>query len=51
MCEKCIVIDAKIDHYHCLSRFVTDQAALEGIKQLIAQMKAKKAVLHPDQAV
>jgi hypothetical protein len=49
VCEKCIEIDAKIDHYHRLSGWITDQPTLDGIKKLIAQMEAEKLALHPGQ--
>lgn len=49
MCEKCIEIDAKIEHYQRLSSMVTDQATLDAIKKLVKQMKAEKVTLHPEQ--
>ena len=48
MCEKCIEIDGKIEHYRRLSPGVTDQATLDGIKELREQLKAQKAALHPE---
>jgi hypothetical protein len=48
MCEKCVEIDEKIEHYQRLSSGVTDQPTLDGIKELIAEMSARKAALHPD---
>ena len=47
MCEKCVAIDGKIEHYQNLSSLVTDQRTLDAIKQLIAQMEAEKQTLHP----
>lgn len=47
MCEKCVEIDAKIERYERLSRFITDQPALDGVKQLLEQLNAEKAALHP----
>jgi hypothetical protein len=49
MCEKCIEIDGKIDHYRRLSSWITDQPTLDAIKQLIEQMKAEKVAHHPEQ--
>ena len=49
MCDKCVEIDGRIEHYRRLSSGVTDQATLYGIKKLIEQMKARKAALHPEQ--
>jgi hypothetical protein len=49
MCDKCAEIDGKIEHYQQLSSRITDQATLDGIKQLIERMKAQKTALHPEQ--
>jgi hypothetical protein len=49
MCDKCTQLDAKIEHYERLSFRLTDQLALDGIKELIERMKAEKAALHPKQ--
>ena len=48
MCEKCVEMNAKIDQYQRLSRGVTDQATIDGIEQLIAEMRAQKVALHPE---
>jgi hypothetical protein len=50
MCEKCVEIDGKIEHYRQLSGLITDQPTLDGIKRLIEQMEAEKQALHPEQA-
>jgi hypothetical protein len=50
MCDKCVELDGKIEHYQSLSSRITDQPTLDGIKQLIERMKAQKATLHPEQA-
>jgi hypothetical protein len=47
MCEKCIEIDAKIERYQHLSRWITDQPTLDAIKKLTEDLKTEKAVLHP----
>jgi hypothetical protein len=49
MCEKCVEIDSKIEHYQRMASRMTDQAMLDGIKQLIDRMQAEKAALHPEQ--
>jgi hypothetical protein len=49
MCEKCIEIDDKIDHYRGLANGITDQPTIDGIKELIEGLKAQKAALHPEQ--
>jgi len=50
MCDKCVELDGKIEHYQRLSAGVTDQLTLDGIKKLIEGMKAQKAALHPEQS-
>jgi hypothetical protein len=50
MCDKCIELDGKIEHYQFLSSRITDQAMLNGIRELIESMTAKKTALHPEQA-
>lgn len=42
MCEKCVEL------YQRLASRLTDQAMLDGIKELIEQAKAQKATLHPE---
>ena len=50
MCDKCVDLDGKIEHYQRLARMIIDQPVLDGIKQLIAQLNAEKTALHPEQA-
>jgi hypothetical protein len=49
MCERCVELDAKIDHYLELARMITDQAILDGIAKSIDKANAEKAALHPEQ--
>jgi hypothetical protein len=49
MCEKCVEIDRKIEHYRILASGVTDQPTLDGIEQLIEGMIAQKVALHSEQ--
>jgi hypothetical protein len=49
MCDKCVELDSKIEHYRRLSAGITDQPTLDGIKNLIEEMNAQKAALHPEQ--
>jgi hypothetical protein len=48
MCDKCVELNGKIEHYQRMSSRITDQSTLDGIKELIAKMKAQKATLHPE---
>jgi hypothetical protein len=50
MCEKCLEIDEKTERYRSIASRITDQAALDAIKELTGRMQAQKDVLHPEQA-
>jgi hypothetical protein len=49
MCDKCVEIDGKIEHYRRIASRMEDRAMLDGIKELIAGLQAEKAALHPGQ--
>jgi hypothetical protein len=49
MCEKCVELDSKIEHYRLLASRLTDQPLLDGIKELIERMQVQKAAFHPEQ--
>jgi hypothetical protein len=49
MCDKCVELDGKIEHYQRMASRITDQLTLDAIKELIARMKAQKAELHSEQ--
>jgi beta-phosphoglucomutase-like phosphatase (HAD superfamily) len=50
MCDECVELDSKIEHYRFMASRVTDQPPLDGIKELIERMQAQKLALHPEQA-
>ncbi|MDB5604085.1 MAG: hypothetical protein JWP25_985 [Bradyrhizobium sp.] len=47
MCDKCAELDSKIEHYERLASRIADQPTLDGIKELIEQMKAKRPRYTP----
>jgi hypothetical protein len=49
MCEKCIEIDKRIERYRRILRLISDQITIEQSKELIADLQAQKASLHPEQ--
>jgi hypothetical protein len=49
MCDKCDELDRKIEHYNRISGSINDQLTIDRIKELVEQMWALKAALHPDQ--
>ncbi len=48
MCEKCDVIDKTIERYRQVQRTILDQVTVERAKELIAELQARKAALHPE---
>ena len=48
MCEKCIELDKKIEHYRQLAERVRDPLLTEGVGQLIEEIEAQKAAFHPE---
>ena len=49
MCEKCVEIDGRIDHYGILESRTTDPVLIDGIKELIERLHDLKVALHPEQ--
>jgi hypothetical protein len=49
MCDKCVELDGKIAHYERLSKSISDQLTIDRINELVKQIKAQKAALHPEQ--
>jgi hypothetical protein len=46
MCDKCVELDKKIEHYERIAVSITDQFTIDRIKMLIEELRAKKAALH-----
>ena len=49
MCDKCIELDKKIEHYERLASGMVDALTLERIRELVREMTEQKAALHPDE--
>jgi hypothetical protein len=49
MCDQCAPLDKKIEHYQKLLLGIADQLTVDRIKSLIADLRAQKAALHPEQ--
>jgi hypothetical protein len=49
VCEKCLEIDKNIERYRRIHLRIGDLATVDRTKQLIADLKLRKAALHPDQ--
>ena len=48
MCDKCDEIDKTIERYRQIKRSILDQITVERAKELIAELEAQKAALHPE---
>jgi hypothetical protein len=48
MCDKCVELDGKMEHYRWIASMITDQLTRDRIKALIAQLELRKAALHPE---
>lgn len=47
MCEKCVEVDKTILRYQRILLSIGDQVTVDRTKQLIAELRAQKAALHP----
>jgi uncharacterized protein YmfQ (DUF2313 family) len=48
MCDKCAELDGKIEHYERIRASIGDQVTVDRIRELVAEMNAQKAILHPE---
>ena len=48
MCEKRVEIDKTIERYRQIERSIMDQLTVDRTKELIADLEAQKAALHPE---
>ncbi len=49
MCDKCEEIDKTIERYRRIKERILDQMFVDRAKELIAELEAGKAALHPNQ--
>jgi hypothetical protein len=50
MCDKCVELDGKLAHaLRALIQIISDQLTIDRINELVKQIKAQKAALHPGQ--
>ena len=50
MCDKCVELDGKIEHYERIRSSIADQLTVDRIKELVAEMNAQKAKFHPEKS-
>ena len=48
MCDNCAELDVTIEHYEWTRLSIGDQLTVDRIKELVAEMNAKKAKFHPE---
>jgi hypothetical protein len=48
MCDKCAVLDKKIDHYEQILISIGDRVTVERLHAMIADLQAQKVILHPE---
>ena len=49
MCDQCLELDKKIEHYERIARSINDQLTIDRLKELVEQMRARKVSLDPEQ--
>jgi hypothetical protein len=49
MCDKCIELDKKIEHYERLASAMADELTVERLRESVREMRAQKNALHPEQ--
>jgi hypothetical protein len=49
MCDKCIQLDKKIEHYERLASAMADELTVERLRESVREMRAQKNALHPEQ--
>jgi len=49
MCDKCVELDKKIEHYERILVSIGDRGTVERLMAMIADLQAQKAALHPEQ--
>jgi hypothetical protein len=49
MCEQCAEIDKTIERYRRILLAIGDQLTIDRTKEMMADLEARKAALHPQQ--
>jgi hypothetical protein len=48
MCDECVKLDQKIEHYERMIARVSDPLTTERVGKLIEDIRGQKAALHPE---
>jgi hypothetical protein len=46
MCDKCVELDRKFEHYRKLAAAIPDSLTIKGVANLMKAMEARKLQLH-----
>ena len=49
MCDKCVALDKKIDHYEKMLISIGDRVTVDRLMALVGDLQAQKLALHPEQ--
>jgi hypothetical protein len=49
MCDKCVELDGKIEHYRRLASAISDPLTVKRVADLIKEMEVRKVQLHSEQ--
>ena len=49
MCDKCAELDKRIERYRRVASSINDQLTIDRLKDMIADLAARKVALHPEQ--
>jgi len=49
MCEKCTEIDKTLERYRRILHAIGDQVTIDRTREMIGDLEAQKAALHPEQ--
>ena len=49
MCDKCARLDNKIEHYEKMIVSIGDRVTVDRLMAMVANLRAQKAALHPEQ--
>jgi hypothetical protein len=49
MCDKCDELEKKIEHYEKMIVSIGDRVTVDRLMAMVANLRAQKAALHPEQ--
>jgi hypothetical protein len=49
MCDKCVKLDKKIEHYETMIVSIGDRVTVDRLMAMVENLQRQKAELHPEQ--